>query len=462
MESFTRGIICSILLFSGCVTKVRGPDHPERRDPWSQASLEAYLDEVMPLVEEAAGREFTRRPKVAVADERNFGHLLAEEQLRIYERVMPDTPPSIRRQLAEAAGRYMTSGILGKYILETETVYVCPSALVPAMNDLQLAPSRTGDLLKVVVAHEIVHALEDQHTDLEGVLAALEDEDALWAASAAWEGWATHVEEQVADALDLEDIYLGLLSLQGWGEEGVTDASAWRTWAIYGQGKNFMEWHYDRGGVEQVWATLNDPPSSTSMLFRPHTWSPDVPRTDLDYAAVLRGIEQVLGDGDWLVTNSRLGEFDLRGEAAKAGNEAELDRILSHLRVARRLDAARPDRSGGARLLVFDDALWAQAYLDLLREQKTYDAIETALTLDMPIHVTYTVFDQIPADDAFLRVERMPLVGEFADETQSAWVLRDEVLVVVEASRFEPGDALGRAARLIFDRLATARGQARR
>lgn len=462
MEKLICGIICSFVLFSGCITKGRPLARSEPRDPWSQAALEAYLDEVLPLVEEAAGREFTRRPKVAVADDKVFGRLLTEEQLRIYARVMPDTSPTIRTQLAEAAGRYMTSGILGKYILDTETVYVCPSALVPAMGDLKLDASRTGDLLKVVVAHEIVHALEDQHTDLEGVLDHLEDEDALWAASAAWEGWATLVEERVARALGLDDIYEGLLRLQGWSDQGVADPSAWRTWAIYGQGKNFMEWHLDHGGVEQVWATLTDPPSSTSMLFRPHTWSPDVPRTDLDYAAVLRGVEQELGDGDWLVTNSRLGEFDLRSEAARVGNEEALDRILGHVRAARRLDAARPDRSGSARVLVFDSPLWAQAYVDLLREQKTYEALETALTLDMPVHVTYTAFDQLPSDDAFLRIERMPLVGDFADESYSAWVLRDDVLVVVEASRFEPGDALGRAARLVFERLAAARASARR
>src|SRR5690606_8066144 len=143
MEKLICGIICSFVLFSGCITKGRPLARSEPRDPWSQAALEAYLDEVLPLVEEAAGREFTRRPKVAVADDKVFGRLLTEEQLRIYARVMPDTSPTIRTQLAEAAGRYMTSGILGKYILDTETVYVCPSALVPAMGDLKLDASRT-------------------------------------------------------------------------------------------------------------------------------------------------------------------------------------------------------------------------------------------------------------------------------------------------------------------------------
>lgn len=465
MNTIHRLYLAFFLIFSGCAIRTGTPERPhreDRRDPWSQAALEAYLDEVLPLVEEAAGRRFEKRPTVAVADEKVFSRLLTDEQLRIYERVMPDTPATIRMQLAEAAGRYMTSGILGKYVLETETVYLCPSALIPAMDDLNLAPSRTADLLKVVVAHEIVHALEDQHTDLEGVLDELADEDALWAASAAWEGWATLVEERVAHALGLQDIYAGLLSLQGWSEDGITDRTAWRTWAIYGQGKNFMEWHLSQGGVEQVWATLTDPPSSTSMLFRPETWSPEVPRTDIDYASVLRGVEQILGEGDWLVTNSRLGEFDLRGEATRAGNEADLDRILGHLRAARRLDAARPDRSGGARVLVFEDAFWARAYLDLLREQKTYGALETALTLDLPVHVTYTTFEQLPADDAFLRIQRMPLVGNLADESYSAWIQRDEVIVVVEASRFEPGDALGLAARQIFDRLARVRASTRR
>lgn len=449
--------VAALSLVGGCGPKAR-IQRAERADPWSPQSLQRYLDEVMPIVEEVAGRRFKERPKVAVADEHVFKQLLMDEQLRIYAQVMPDTPESIRLQLAEAAGAYMTSGILGKYLLATETVYVCPTALIPAIRELGIDARRTDEVVKVVLAHEITHALEDQYTDLENILDGLHDEEALWAASGAWEGWATLVEQRVADRMGLQDIYGGLLHLQGWGEDGLIEPSAWRTWAIYGQGKAFVEWHDRIGGIEQVWATLADPPTSTSMLFRPDTWQPGASGMDIDYASVLRGLEQVMQPGDWLVTNSRLGEFDLRGEAVKGGHEEDLERILWHLRHARRLDMAQPDRSGSVRLMVFDDPSWARAYLDLLRAQQTYESIENALLLDLPVEVTYGIFDQIPADDAFLRVERMPFLGASASaEKQAAWIVRDEVLVVVEVSRFSPGDSLARTAELVFERLEAAR-----
>lgn len=450
MTTRTCTLVAAALLL-GCLPNKR-VERMALEDPWSPASLQRSVDEILHLVEAEAGRRFLEPPKVAVADEETFQELLYHEQLGIYEQVMADTPEPIRRQLAEAAGHFMSSGILGKYILATETVYLCPGAILPAMEHSEMDPERVRDVIKVVLAHELTHVLEDQHTDLERQLSLLRDEEDLWAAAGAWEGWATLVEERVSEALGLSDIYEGLISLQGWGPDGLEDQSAWRTWAIYGQGRNFIEWHDIAGGVEQVWSALARPPGSTGMLFRPHSYTPDRLDADLDYGAVLRGIDQELTRGDWMVTNSRLGEFDLRGEANRAGNEDQLDEILGHLRHARKLDLARPDRNGAVRLLVFDDAAWARAWLDLVRTQQTHDAAETAHILELDVQVRYEHFD-VDADDAILRVERIPLGVDEYREKHTAWVLRDDTMVVVEAERFAPGERLARVVETVLERL---------
>lgn len=426
------------------------------KDPWSVESLAAYEAEVTPLVEKAAGRSFHTPPKVALVSSEDFARIVEEESLLIMQQVMGDTPEELRREAAQRQASATHAALLGKYAPAVGTLYLSPDVIAASAAQLGM-PDRVVDVARVILAHELGHALQDQVVGLTGLIKAVPDEEGLRAAAGSWEGVATWVEEKVAAELGLTDVYLGLIKLQGWGPRGLEEPGAFSVWAQYGQGRAFIAWHAEQGGTDHMWEVLAHPPAATSMLFRPETWAPTVPPAPLDYASVLRGIDQELTRGDWMVANSRLGEFDLREDAVAADNAAELDRILEHMIGGQRLEANRPDRRAEVRVLDFDGDTWPAAYLDLLKTQRISAAAVTARQLDVAVEVLWEPLPDVTGDVSTLRIERIPIGGGRHLEAHSAWVLRGQTAVVVRTERFRPGLRLERTVDEVFRRLEEAR-----
>jgi len=453
-------VVIAVLLLQGCGPKAK-ERRAERDDPLSPFHLDRYLKDLLPRVERSAGRPFREAPTVQLAGRASFDALLVAEQTLIYDKVMTDTPPELRRQLIEANTRSLRRGLLGKYGILDKQTYLCADALVDALQASETDPVHLEAWARLIVAHEITHALQDQHVDLLGLLDGVKDEDSLLAASAMWEGLATLVQEDVARELSLLESHDALIALQGWSRDGLEDARAYNTWAIYGQGRDFMAHHRRTSGADKMWEVLAHPPPNTAMLFRPETWAPEAGPASLDYAAILRGTEQHLTKGDWVISNTRLGELKLRSEASGSDTAPELEDILAHLEHAQALDLLRPDRSGAIRLLIFESAPWPTHYLDLLRREQTSAAAQVAAELDVPIEVLYqdleTLRSALAADVATLRTERIPLPAGGHRESRSAWVARGDALVVVRATDFRPGVRLGKTVTEVFARLDAAR-----
>jgi hypothetical protein len=430
----------------------------QKADPFSPLNLARAVREVVPLVERASGRPFLTPPVVELATTEGMKAMALEEDALISAAVLRDTPEALRQQIAEARAEAAgTAGLLGKYGLFTDKLVLCKDEIAAAAVGSGLPSSAIPDVLLVVLAHELTHALHDQHVDLAEQIRQLPDQDALWAASGTWEGLATWVSERVAAELGLQETWVWMASLQGWSPSGLDIKTAYPVWAMYGRGRDTMARHFELGGLDRVWSVAAQPPQTSAGLFRPDSWPAARTPPAVDYAAVLRTTDQVLTKADWVVGISVLGEFHLRGEAVIGGNEPALDEILAHLRQSWALEATRTDRQGEIRILEFDDATWPARYLDALREQQTADAALLAQAIDREVEVTYTPFTQVPADSATLRTSRVMGAGGVSTERHAAWVVRQSTLVVVTAEGFRPGLRLGWTVDEVFRRLEAAR-----
>lgn len=427
----------------------------ERADPFSTWNLDRYVAEIVPLVEKEAGRKFLSPPVVALSTPEVLGQMLREEEELISASVMRDTPPDVRKALAEQHGDVVDGmGFLGKYGLFAKKLLLCRDEIVAAAARTELP---VADVTRVILAHELTHTLHDQHVDLAQMVRGLPDQDALWAASGTWEGLATWVSERVATDIGRPEAWVFLASLQGWSPTGLEDRFAYPVWAVYGRGRDAIAWHYDHGGLDEVWAVASRPPVSSRGVFRPETWS--VPRTvsPIDYPAVLRTTEQVLTEGPWAVQISTLGEFELRGEAIIGDNEAAFDEVMAHLGEAWVLSGTRPDRTGEIRILEFDAPEWTQRYLDVLRTQQTASASQLAKAIDHEVEVTWTTLDTVAGEPAIGRTSRVAGSGGTFTERHAAWVVRGGTVVVVSADAFRPGLRLGWTVDAVFARLDAAR-----
>lgn len=177
----------------------------------------------------------------------------------------------------------------------------------------------------VTLAHELTHALEDQHFDLQrlggtGEAAAgdetASDDDRSSAESGLVEGSATAVMirylQRYPDSLTLGDA-LGQLG----AASGSTPLPPYIMSSLlfpYEQGQQFVEALLRRGGWTTVDSALRSrPPLATADLYEPARWFARTRPAPLRLPA-----EDAPGDGWRLLETSTLGQFDLRALLAGA------------------------------------------------------------------------------------------------------------------------------------------------
>ncbi len=154
----------------------------------SEGGLEAMIDSLLPSIAATSGLELRSPVRFALQsrdEARRFIEAQLEEELgpeeldgmeRAYKAfgALPDTLDLRSLLLA-----LYTEQVVGYYDPETDRLYVLEGA-----DRATAGP---------VVAHELVHALQDQHTDLDSLVARERGNDRQMAAQAAAEGQATLV-----------------------------------------------------------------------------------------------------------------------------------------------------------------------------------------------------------------------------------------------------------------------------
>ncbi|HEY8470422.1 MAG TPA: hypothetical protein VIL18_12300 [Longimicrobiales bacterium] len=162
----------------------RGQD----REAAEEARLRASVDDLLPRIEALAGLEARGPVRLALRDR-------AELREYVAARIEEELPPA---ELEGVEGAYRALGLvpdtldLRALLLDLLTEQVI-GYYDPATETLYVVAGVPREALEPVLAHELVHALQDQHVDLDSLVARERGNDRQTAAQAAIEGHATLV-----------------------------------------------------------------------------------------------------------------------------------------------------------------------------------------------------------------------------------------------------------------------------
>lgn len=300
----------------------------ERNAPLDQEQLERLAQEIRASIEELRGARFERPVRVELA---------GVERLRAYmnARIELGSTP------AERAGDELMRKLLGLIPPELDAESVQLAFLEeqvggyydPAEDAFYLMQGFGGGVARVILAHELVHALDDQLHDIDATKLRLPREaDAQLAYHAVVEGSATGVMNRWMlrnlGSLHADDLAT-LNELSSASLEGVPEALWLPTIAAYLCGASFL------AGSEQVAAgqmrkaeaqdierAFRAPPRSSEQLLHPQKyWDEarrDEPRAlELQASALPEGWslarEDVIGELEWalvLRTPEQRGKFE--------------------------------------------------------------------------------------------------------------------------------------------------------
>ena len=144
------------------------------------------VDSLTPAVEKAVGLKFTHKPMSAVR---------SRDQVRAYvlHKLDEELPTAKARGLQAAyrlLGMFPDSLELRPLLLDLYTEQIV-GFYEPDSSTLFVAANADPKFLTVVVAHELVHALQHQYIPLDSIMRQTNDNDRLAAATAILEGQAT-------------------------------------------------------------------------------------------------------------------------------------------------------------------------------------------------------------------------------------------------------------------------------
>lgn len=264
-------------------------------EPATEAEVEAAVADISDFVAEQRGVEFKDPVKVELVGEGDFQDRLLDdfdedvEDLRTTEVFLKGlglVDPEV--DMVESVRSLLGGGVVGFYDTETKELVVRGTALTP--------------YVRTTIAHELTHALDDQHLDLDRP----EYDDAAgeigFGFDAVVEGNARRVEdayresfsaEDRADAsseelalggdMDLGDVPLVLLDLIS---------------APYSLGQRLVEGLAGEGGEDAVNTAFTDPPTTSEQVLDPESYADREPAVEVTHPEVAGDVvdEGVVGE----------------------------------------------------------------------------------------------------------------------------------------------------------------------
>jgi hypothetical protein len=250
----------------------------------------------------------------------------------------------IQESVLKAFGLVSREFDLAKFLIAFYTEQAA-GAYDPRRKTMFIADWPTEEMQKMVLAHELTHALQDQNFDLEKFLhAARSNDDATNARQAVAEGYAMaammqHLVEPVelASLPSLEPLMAGIIHQRLEEFPAFSNAPLFfRMQALfpYVQGMGFMQRGLQLGGWKRLNAFFSSPPSTTKEIFEPAVYfdQQPLPTISLPQPPSLEGVPglKVLTENNVgeLGYYSLLGQFISEDEAKTVGTGWLADRYI--------------------------------------------------------------------------------------------------------------------------------------
>jgi hypothetical protein len=254
----------------GCAfaTLTQGQGHENEGLPaFNDLFARTIIIEVMPLVEKYTGWKMADVPKFRLVTMEEFATKMAPplaEQIRQQNSHLSEAKAL---EFAKNAVRTQSAGTLGVYIPRERTIFFLPRNLEPAFKRARIEHRFSRDLIEVVIAHEVTHAIQDAHHPLDAARAACADDEERAAFAMLVEGHATFVQEKVAAELRISE------AAANFADRLVAQMPTGRSEVErYVDGKKFVEAAFAKGGLGLVQRLFTKPPRARLHVREPEMY----------------------------------------------------------------------------------------------------------------------------------------------------------------------------------------------
>lgn len=246
------------------------------------AAMEAWAKRISGSVERLSGRAFTSAAVIRVVSKDELAKVLSVSVKADLDREHPELEETVRyvRSMKTAYG--VADRTIGMYNRASKTVYVVPENVKTLFATVAHDKVLCGKIVRLAAAHEMVHALQDQHVDLKPFLERATSAESSLALQCAIEGQAVVVADALAKELNWLDAagqieavttHTGKRApeaaqprIDPLAPEAATAKPLTESAYVYTRGRTLVRRRMQLGGVEAVWAMLASPPLSLAAV----------------------------------------------------------------------------------------------------------------------------------------------------------------------------------------------------
>ncbi len=442
-----RGWTLTLLGFGALIPASAWATGPSRITP---IELDWMVREIVPVVEEVGGRRFATIPEVVMADESDLAEVIYQEQVHLLSRYKQMTEEQARDS-AHRTSTDVAHVFAGKYGFLDKKLYLSVEGIRLSLGEQGAPAWMLRPMVRLVVAHELAHALQDQVADLDSMVGQARGGDAIMAVNCTVEGHAVWVHEQVATRMGLHEAVVLMSDMLGYDEpiRRRMDPDHFYTAYVYGLGRDFVAWHQAHGGTEQVWDLLDEPPSGTAMIAAPETWTGDGQAGALSPKArqAIGRARRLLAGKGWRDDEFIMGDFNVRDQLVRAGANTAL---ADDLQSGWNLRSIGGDMLGvEIQLLRFQSESGAAAYVEDMKRHAYKQS--HAVASDPFIHAEATPFDLVANDNSARETILVKFNEDMYQTLGTLWIARGpDVVQVILVNVLPPDKRLARAVDQVF------------
>lgn len=189
------------------------PELRQGKPAYTEEEALAWYQETLPLVEKVLGVSLKETPKIEVNSRSRLEDLLMEDFKLQIKAIKPNTDAFEVDIEAALLASQLTPMMLAKYGVVQRTLLFLPKNFEPLFKLAKIEVPDRRSMMRLVMAHEITHVLQDQELDLRSRLAGVSNPKEATALSSLIEGQALLVQELIAKQLGHEDDHHRLMRL---------------------------------------------------------------------------------------------------------------------------------------------------------------------------------------------------------------------------------------------------------
>lgn len=299
------------------------------------ARLRELLRKAVPAVEQATGLKFKEAPLAKISTRDEVEKVLADELLDQMKILAPEATPEEAADNARRTARSFGDLLIGKYAWKARTIHIMPDTLEKMSKLLSKPEMRDLRFLRVILTHELVHALDQQEFGAMSNLGKARTPADLEILNALVEGHAQHVTRglylkagELADFEAYEHLILAGPESMGQGEKYLAQILTASLRLAYVDGRQFFDGLEKLGKPTYVADVFRSPPATKSALFKPERfYAPKEALPAFDTGPAFDAMAVDFGDG-WIKTRADVDEGMIRAAFGDFVPKEDVDAAL--------------------------------------------------------------------------------------------------------------------------------------